>query len=414
VHGRRSGLLQHATSALINPLVILLSVLALISLSVGDVRAAVIMAVVREGGTSDIPQRLLVQGDLIRLSAGDLVPADVRLISAKDLFVNQATMTGEVLPVEKHALSAEPPSESALDLQNICFFGTSVVSGTATALVLATGGATYFGSMATHLADNAPVVSSFDQGLNRFTWLLLRFMAVMVPLVFLINGIGKGSWLEAFLFTLSVAVGLTPEMQPMIVTVGLSKGAIAMSHQKPRVPLPTFGGRGMGERRTSRRPLSLDSRFPAALACLVSSYMVRSSYAKDHSPSLEPVPDASRQFTAVFNAVCALGWQQQITNGVKLHHATYYPLKADYPALVSDLLIQAREGHRGRQERVRIAEGRLEGQHARFACLPTALQPTYLHSGLGKSDCPHEYDGWAGDKRSGSLFLTTALRMRAI
>jgi Mg2+-importing ATPase len=265
VHGRRSGLLRHATSALINPLVILLGVLALISLSVGDVRAAVMMTlmvvlgvslrfvqewradaaaaqltamlhtmatVVREGSASDIPLRLLVPGDFVQLSAGDLVPADVRLISAKDLFVNQATLTGEALPLEKYARRADPPPQSALDLQNVCFFGTSVVSGTATALVLATGGATYFGSMATHLADNAPVVSSFDQGLNRFTWLLLRFMAVMVPLVFLINGIGKGNWLEAFLFALSVAVGLTPEMLPMIVTVCLSKGAIAMSHKK--------------------------------------------------------------------------------------------------------------------------------------------------------------------------------------
>jgi P-type Mg2+ transporter len=174
----------------------------------------------------------VVPGNLVQLSAGDLVPADVRLISAKNLFVNQATLTGEALPVEKYARRDDPPPQSALDLQNVCFFGTSVVSGTATALVLATGGATYFGSMATHLADNAPVVSSFDQGLNRFTWLLLRFMAVMVPLVFLINGIGKGNWLEAFLFALSVAVGLTPEMLPMIVTVCLSKGAIAMSHKK--------------------------------------------------------------------------------------------------------------------------------------------------------------------------------------
>ncbi|MBK9712465.1 MAG: magnesium-translocating P-type ATPase [Kouleothrix sp.] len=265
VHGRRSGLLRHATSALLNPLVILLGVLALISLSVGDVRAAVMMAlmvvlgvslrfvqewradaaaaqltamvhttatVVREGSARDIPLRLLVPGDIVQLSAGDLVPADLRLIGAKDLFVNQATLTGEALPVEKHALSAERPPQSALDLQNICFFGTSVVSGTASALVLATGAATYFGSMATHLADATAVVSSFDQGLNRFTWLLLRFMAVMVPLVFLINGIGKGNWLEAFLFALSVAVGLTPEMLPMIVTVCLSKGAIVMSQKK--------------------------------------------------------------------------------------------------------------------------------------------------------------------------------------
>ncbi|NTW03932.1 MAG: HAD-IC family P-type ATPase, partial [Oscillochloris sp.] len=229
-HGRRSGLLKHITSALVNPLVILLGVLALISLTVGDVRAAVMMAlmvvigvslrfvqewradaaaaqltamvhttvlVVRVGGAAEIPLRQLVPGDIVQLSAGDLVPADVRLLSAKDLFVNQAPLTGEALPVEKQALSAERPPLSALDLQNICFFGTSVVSGTATALVLATGSATYFGSMATHLADAATAPSSFDQGLNRFTWLLLRFMAVMVPLVLLINGIGKGNWLEA-------------------------------------------------------------------------------------------------------------------------------------------------------------------------------------------------------------------------
>ncbi len=264
-HGRRSQLLKHITSALINPLVILLGILALISLSVGDVRAAVMMALmvvlgvslrfvqewradaaaaqltamvhttataVREGRAGDIALRLLVPGDIVQLSAGDLVPADLRLISAKDLFINQAPLTGEALPVEKHALSAASLPASPLDLQNICFFGTSIVSGTASALVLATGSATYFGSMATHLADTSAVVSSFDQGLNRFTWLLLRFMAVMVPLVFLINGIGKGNWLEAFLFALSVAVGLTPEMLPMIVTVCLSKGALAMSRQQ--------------------------------------------------------------------------------------------------------------------------------------------------------------------------------------
>ncbi|MEI7768532.1 MAG: HAD-IC family P-type ATPase [Chloroflexales bacterium] len=264
-HSGRSTLLAHIASALVNPLVILLAVLALISLAVGDVRAAVMMTlmvvigtslrfvqewradaaaaqltamvhttatVVRAEGAAEIPLRLLARGDIVQLSAGDLVPADVRLISAKDLFVNQAALTGEALPVEKHVPSAAPPPPSALDLQNICFFGTSVVSGSATALVLATGPTTYFGSMATHLADAATVPSSFDQGLNRFTWLLLRFMAVMVPLVFLINGIGKGNWLEAFLFALSVAVGLTPEMLPAIVTVCLSKGALAMSKQK--------------------------------------------------------------------------------------------------------------------------------------------------------------------------------------
>jgi Mg2+-importing ATPase len=172
----------------------------------------------------------LVPGDIVHLAAGDMVPADVRVLSAKDLFLNQAALTGEALPVEKTAAAATGTLE-VLELPNAAFLGSNVVSGTGVAVVVATGPRTCFGSLAHHLA--APrEKTSFDQGIDGFTWLMIRFMAVMVPAVFLINGFSKHSWLEAFLFALAVAVGMTPEMLPMIVTVNLSKGALAMARKK--------------------------------------------------------------------------------------------------------------------------------------------------------------------------------------
>lgn len=247
-----------------NPLVILLATLSALSFATGDARAGTVMAmmvvlsvglrflqearadaaaaklramihvtatVVRDGVPKEIPLHNLVPGDIIHLSAGDMIPGDVRLLSSKDLFVSQGSLTGESLPVEKIHDQESKTVASPTELKNICFMGTSVQSGTATAVVVTTGVQTYFGSMARSITGER-VQTSFDLGLNRFTWLMIRIMAVMVPLVFLINGFTKHDWKGAFFFALAVAVGLTPEMLPMIVSVCLSKGALAMSRRK--------------------------------------------------------------------------------------------------------------------------------------------------------------------------------------
>ena len=186
---------------------------------------------VRGGKEMELPLKLLVPGDVIRLAAGDMVPADVRLLSAKDLFVNQAALTGEALPVERHATPAPTDIVNPLDLPNLCFLGSNVESGAATAVVIHTGEHTYFGSLAASIVGQR-VLTGFDKGVNKFTWLMICFIAVMVPAVFVINGLSKHNWLEAFMFAIAVAVGLTPEMLPMIVTVNLSKGALAMARKK--------------------------------------------------------------------------------------------------------------------------------------------------------------------------------------
>jgi Mg2+-importing ATPase len=181
----------------------------------------------------EVPVEELVVGDIVHLGAGDMVPADLRLLTAKDLFISQAILTGESLPVEKTAVLAQAQAEAGnpLDLPSVCFMGTNVVSGTATAVVVATGERTYLGSLARTLSGQR-VQTSFDRGISSVSWLLIRFMAVMVPIVFLINGLDKHDWVQAFLFAMSVAVGLTPEMLPLIVAANLSKGAIAMSRRK--------------------------------------------------------------------------------------------------------------------------------------------------------------------------------------
>ncbi|MFN5398625.1 MAG: magnesium-translocating P-type ATPase [Pseudanabaena sp.] len=178
-----------------------------------------------------IEVKLLVAGDIIFLSAGDMIPADVRLIEAKDLFLSQSTLTGESLPAEKHVDLSDRNEKNPLELANLCFMGTAVVSGSGTAVVVETGGHTYLASLAKTVSGSKPR-TSFDKGVNGVTMLLLRFMLVMAPLVFLINGIFKKNWVEAFTFGLSVAVGLAPEMLPVIVTANLAKGAIAMSDKK--------------------------------------------------------------------------------------------------------------------------------------------------------------------------------------
>jgi len=266
-----------------NPFNLLLSVLAAISFATDDDEAAVIIGImvvlstlirfVQEGRSNraaarlqamvsntasvirrsdvrhdegksgrtvrEVPLRELVPGDHVTLSAGDMVPADCRLLAAKDLYVAQAPMTGESLPVEKFA--AAVPSDAArqtglFETPNLVFMGTNVVSGSATALVVATGNHTVFGALANRITsqgrNRGGNISAFQAGVNSVSWLLIRFALVMVPIVLLINGITKGDWPEAFLFALSVAVGLTPEMLPMIVTSTLAKGAVVLSRQK--------------------------------------------------------------------------------------------------------------------------------------------------------------------------------------
>ncbi|MGH8456364.1 MAG: magnesium-translocating P-type ATPase [Stenotrophobium sp.] len=181
--------------------------------------------------TREIPLRLLVPGDIVRLSAGDMIPADLRLLSAKDLFISQAALTGEAFPLEKTAERVTAAFKNPLELPNIGFMGSNVVSGTATALVLATGKQTYFGSLSEKITGYREP-TDFDKGIHRVSGLLIRFMLVMAPMVFLINGWIKHDWGEAFLFAIAVAVGLTPEMLPMIVTGTLAKGAVVMSKRK--------------------------------------------------------------------------------------------------------------------------------------------------------------------------------------
>jgi len=187
--------------------------------------------VVRDGQTKEIALKELVPGDIVKLSAGDMIPGDVRLLSAKDLFIIQATLTGESLPVEKSDARDPRPNIQPIEHTNLCFLGTSVESGSATAVIVATGAQTYFGKMASSLAGQQ-VETAFDKGVKRFTWLMIRFMMIMTPLVFAINGLTKHDWKQAFFFALAVAVGLTPEMLPMIVSVCLSRGAMTMSKKK--------------------------------------------------------------------------------------------------------------------------------------------------------------------------------------
>ncbi len=180
----------------------------------------------------ETPIQRLVPGDVIALSAGDMLPADVRILGAKDLFVSQAAMTGESMPVEKFAEHRGSASANPLELENLAFMGTNVVSGSALAIVVTTGDRSYFGSLAQRITATDRSPTAFQAGVNQVSWLLIRFMLVMTPIVLLINGFTKGDWMEAFLFALSVAIGLTPEMLPMIVTSTLAKGAVFLSRKK--------------------------------------------------------------------------------------------------------------------------------------------------------------------------------------
>lgn len=184
-----------------------------------------------ENKNIEIPIEELVLGDIIHLSAGDMIPADVRIIEAKDLFVSQSAITGESEPVEKISKICIEKTDSITEYKNIAFMGSNVISGSATAVVIAVGDNTIFGSMASTISEE-PVETSFTKGVNSVSWVLIRFMLIMVPIVFVVNGITKGDWVSAFLFGISIAVGLTPEMLPMIVTTCLAKGAVSMSKKK--------------------------------------------------------------------------------------------------------------------------------------------------------------------------------------
>jgi len=187
--------------------------------------------VYRNGRAREIKIREIVPGDIVDLFAGDLIPADLRIISGKDLFINQASLTGESLPIEKIAEPITPKSSSISELTNIAFMGSTVVSGTALGVVIKTGMSTQFGELSQRLAT-IRVETNFDKGVNKFMMLMIRFMVILVGVIFGVNAIIKGNLKEAFLFSLAVAVGLTPEMLPMIVTINLSKGAISMSKKQ--------------------------------------------------------------------------------------------------------------------------------------------------------------------------------------
>ena len=261
---KRPGALGMLWHAVLNPLVILLAALATISFATGDARAGTVMlvmialsvglklfqeakasnaaaklkamisvkaTVLRDGAPQEIAIAELVRGDVVQLTAGDMIPADLRFVQTKDLFVIQGALTGETFPVEKFEMEKDAATTGPLERTTLAFLGTSVSSGAATAVVAATGKETYLGGMAEAIQERR-VETAFDRGIAHFTWLMIRLMAVMVPLVFVINGLTKGSWGDAFFFAVAVAVGLTPEMLPMIVTVCLSRGAVSMAEKK--------------------------------------------------------------------------------------------------------------------------------------------------------------------------------------
>lgn len=260
---KRTILLQ-IVSKFINPLVIVLLIIAAFSIFFGEKISAVLVllmavmsvflsfaqehragkeaeklsemvrataTVYRNGRAMEIKIREIVPGDIVDLFAGDMIPADLRIISCKDLFINQAALTGESFPIEKTAEPIQPKNNSLSELSNIAFMGSSVVSGTGLGVVVKTGTATQFGEISRRLAATA-VETGFDKGIKNFTWLMIRTMFILVVVIFTINALLKGNFIDAFLFSLAVAVGLTPEMLPMLVAINLSKGAIAMSKKQ--------------------------------------------------------------------------------------------------------------------------------------------------------------------------------------
>ena len=266
---KKSGVWYELLSQVRNPLNGLLLFLAVASYFLGDMRAAVVIAAMvvlavltaflqehrsnqaaqalramvhvtasvkrrettAEAGYDEIALEQLVPGDVVRLSVGDMIPADLYLLEAHDLFVNQSALTGESMPAEKDSKTVAKDGQAPFDVANLCFMGANVVSGYGVGLIVKTGSDTFFGRLADEVTGGQET-TAFDHGINKFTRLMINIITVMVPLVFLINGLTKHDWAEALLFSLAVAVGLTPEMLPMIVTVNLAKGALAMSRKK--------------------------------------------------------------------------------------------------------------------------------------------------------------------------------------
>ncbi len=261
---RKSTFLRDIYERAKNPLVIQLLIIGAVSFAMGDLRSGLVVSAMiclsvllasfqeskstraveelhkmihatsmvrRDGREGEIPLSLIVPGDILVLAAGDIIPADVRILTAKDFYVSQSTLTGESMPVEKSSPAVTAPPAELFEYANACFQGSTVVSGAARAVVVNTGLGTYLGALSRELAA-APEITSYDRGVKSFVWLMVRFMVVMVSATFMIVGITKGDWLQALLFALSVAVGLTPEMLPMIMTVCLSKGALVMSRKK--------------------------------------------------------------------------------------------------------------------------------------------------------------------------------------
>lgn len=262
-HLQRRGVIRDLLHRMRNPLVIQMLVIALVSAAIGEVEAAVTVCgmillsvglsfvldrrssraveslgrriqprvyVLRDGRETEVRISEVVPGDIVLLQTGSVIPADLRIISAKDFFVSESALTGESMPVEKTPAPVSQPA-SPLDLSNMCYLGSSVISGIARGVVINTGGRTIFGAIAERLAAQREE-TAFDRGVRSFTWLMLRFMLVLVVLVFLIVGLSKGTWVPALLFALSVSVGLTPQMLPMILTVNLAKGALALAKKK--------------------------------------------------------------------------------------------------------------------------------------------------------------------------------------
>ncbi len=261
---KKRTILVQILSKFVNPLVIVLLVIAAFSLFFGEkIEALLVMlmalmsvflsfiqehragkeaeklsemvrataTVYRNGRSREVKIREIVPGDIVDLFAGDMIPADIRIISCKDLFINQASLTGESFPIEKVSTPMQPKTNSPGELTNIAFMGSSVVSGTGLGVVIKTGLATQFGELSRRLSSIV-IETSFDKGIRKFTWLMIRLMLVLVVIIFLVNALLKHNPVEALLFSLAVAVGLTPEMLPMLVAINLSKGAIAMSKKQ--------------------------------------------------------------------------------------------------------------------------------------------------------------------------------------
>lgn len=263
-HTKKVGFWSDIFERIKSPLVIQLLIIGLVSGIIGEISSSIIVSIMvllsvglsyvldkrsnkavealgkrvqtrvialRDGEEKEIPISDIVPGDIVLLQAGSIIPADLRLIHTKDFFVSQSILTGESMPIEKKTDAQQFEGSYVFELSNACFQGSNVISGSARGVVVNTGTKTYFGSISERLTETRPL-TSFDIGVKSFTYLMIRFMIVMVFIVFMIVGMTKGNWIEALLFGLSIAVGLTPEMLPMIVTVNLAKGALTMSKKK--------------------------------------------------------------------------------------------------------------------------------------------------------------------------------------